>query len=425
MERCFITNSKIIEFYEKHTELDFETINLFMIDMLEKLLNFTTPDSNALLDILQTQSADIQKIATSVLECKNDVVNINLKINNIGHEYINNVKSLLNTNNLETKSDLRTAFERETENMLAKTKNIINDTIPVSSELIVNKFKQNLADILNSDNKDVVLTNLINKHEDLSLTIQALVTQANASNETLNNLHTKFNIYTDKLKGSTNKGKLGEQKLEIILNNIFPSDDVKNCTSVPHSGDFLVNRGDKPNIIFETKDYTTNVPQEEVVKFLKDIENVKCNGIFISQQSGITSKPHFWVEVHKGCVLVYLHNVNYDKEVLKVATTVIDMVYNHLPQDGDKNNDITLQELTSVYNEYKLFQNTKDELQKNIEQSKKEQIAQLKKLELPHLQAIFTSHFAQPDNTIFTCEKCGKIFKSSKGLANHNRTCNT
>ena len=199
MERCFITNSKIIEFYEKHTELDFETINLFMIDMLEKLLNFTTPDSNALIDILKTQSADIQKIATSVLECKNDVVNINLKINNIGHEYINNVKSLLNTNNLETKSDLRTAFEKETENMLAKTKNIINDTIPVSSELIVTKFKQNLADILNSDNKDIVLTNLINKHEDLSLSIQALVSQANASNETLNNLHTKFNVYTDKL----------------------------------------------------------------------------------------------------------------------------------------------------------------------------------------------------------------------------------
>ena len=65
------------------------------------------------------------------------------------------------------------------------------------------------------------------------------------------------------------------------------------------SCDFLLKRENKPTILFENKDYSRNANPEEVKKFIRDINERNQHGIFLSQNSGITTKHNFQIEFHK------------------------------------------------------------------------------------------------------------------------------
>jgi hypothetical protein len=80
------------------------------------------------------------------------------------------------------------------------------------------------------------------------------------------------------------------------------------------SGDFMLKRINKPAILIETKDYANNVPKEETDKFIRDVAQQKCNGIFLSQSSGISLKENYQIEFNKA-QLVYIHNCDYAPEL--------------------------------------------------------------------------------------------------------------
>ena len=78
------------------------------------------------------------------------------------------------------------------------------------------------------------------------------------------------------------KGQFGENQLETVLNQLYPTGEILNTTGTPASCDFRVNRQDLPTILFETKNYDRNVTIDEVKKFIRDIDQQKCHGIFLS-----------------------------------------------------------------------------------------------------------------------------------------------
>ena len=78
--------------------------------------------------------------------------------------------------------------------------------------------------------------------------------------------------FFSKFKNSSYKGQLGENQLETILNNLFPSSEIFNNTSIRASCDFRINRYDYPSLLVETKQYDRNVTLDEVKKFIRDIE---------------------------------------------------------------------------------------------------------------------------------------------------------
>jgi hypothetical protein len=51
-------------------------------------------------------------------------------------------------------------------------------------------------------------------------------------------------------------------------------------------------------LLFENKNYDKNVGQEEVRKFLRDVENQNCSGIMLAQHFGIVNKDNFEIEIH-------------------------------------------------------------------------------------------------------------------------------
>lgn len=424
---CYTTNEKIINFYSEHPNIDFEEINLIVVNLLEKFICHTSNvhDNNILLDVIKNQSLEINKIFSNMNEFKGIINNLENKIGCIKGEYIDNMKVLLNTHGIESNDKFRNIFEKETDNLISKTKNIVNDSIPLSIELVSNKFSDNIKSCLQSRD-GVELNKSTNDSCNLILGVVNKLVDDNIDNKKMIlNLTDEFSSYTNKLKGSTTKGKLGEQKMDILLNRIFPSDTVKNCTSTPHSGDFYINRGDQVNIMFETKEYSTNVPNDEVLKFIKDSETYSEScAIFISQQSGICNKPDYWVDIHKGSVLMYLHNVNYDSDKIKTAVLMIDMIYNNISKQVNNNNIIDMNDLEEIYKEFTNFINKRDELVKILQQQCKEQINLIKSMQFNTLQTIISKHFSQPGISTFCCNNCGKIFKTSKGLANHQRVCN-
>ena len=84
------------------------------------------------------------------------------------------------------------------------------------------------------------------------------------------------------------------------------------------------------DIIVENKDWERPVIQEEVKKFLRDIDMQKCCGLFLSQKTTITTKENYEINVHDGNVLVYVHCVNNDPEKIKIAIDIVDAFHNML-----------------------------------------------------------------------------------------------
>ena len=137
---------------------------------------------------------------------------------------------------------------------------------------------------------------------------------------------------------SSYKGQAAENQLFIVLNSMFPTGEIINTTGQKSSGDFLLKRDNKPDIIFENKDYLNNVYIGEIRKFIIDIETQNKHGIFLSQKSGIASRANYQIEFHKGNILVFLHNVEYSKEKIQIAVDIIDNLsvkLEELIQDDD------------------------------------------------------------------------------------------
>ena len=78
-------------------------------------------------------------------------------------------------------------------------------------------------------------------------------------------------------------------------------------------GDILFMRQGKPKILIENKDHDScNVPKHDVEKFIRDCDIQNCCGIMLAQNTGITHKKNFEIQVNNGNVLLYVTNVNFD-----------------------------------------------------------------------------------------------------------------
>ena len=103
----------------------------------------------------------------------------------------------------------------------------------------------------------------------------------------------ELSLYLKKFNNSSFKGALGEAELETVLTQMFPSGEVVNTSCTKASCDFLLRRSNKPNIMLENKVYHRNVDPLEVDKFIRDVDEMKTNAIFLSQHSGISRKNNF------------------------------------------------------------------------------------------------------------------------------------
>jgi hypothetical protein len=460
MEKIETTNKRILKFYNDNPSINFEAINLIMIDLMEKLLNDmnTTMNSSIQSQILSTiseQGMQINELKTQIGSLKDNLI---IKFLDIKKEYIEDVKNIINTNTSEKISSL---IEKNNDNLINKTMLMVTETIPRTQESLHKQIYETILSFQNSisadTNKLINSTNtdslkdfiasfetksssmlqtvqqpiyafLSASEERINLNINNLKDSTSVNQLTQDKIFAELNDFLSKYKNSSYKGQFGENQLENVLNKMYPSGEIINTSGQSASCDFLLKRENKPTILFENKDYTRNANPDEVKKFIRDIDERNHHGIFLSQSSGITTKHNFQIEFHKGCILVYVHNTEYSPEKIKLAVDIIDNLDVKIKElnldEEETNNTITKELLDEINQEYQFFISQKDVLLNVFKDYQKKILTTIEDLKFPNLYKYLSTKYASVKKQCYVCEICN-IFEApnKKSLSAHQRGC--
>ena len=450
MEEIVIKNKKIVEFYEKNKHISIDNINLIIVDLLEQLINGMNNSINA--SVSSQIFNEIHNLSNNINKINQEISN-NLfgRLQDTKKEYMDDFKELT-SNNLNNNNDkLSLILQQNTNQLIDKTNLLLNEMIPKNNDTIkdqINNLHKYILDdtkqLLNSMNKEeslnIFLQNFENKYTQL---IQPFYSIVNTSEERINKeinavknnlmpdtLQKELSDFFSKFKNSSYKGQLGENQLETILNQLFPSGEIINTSSIRASCDFKIQRFEKSPIFIETKHYDRNVTLDEVKKFIRDIEEQKCNGVFLSQNSGITSKQNFQIDMCNNNILIYLHNVAYDPTIIKTAIDIIDHLSEKLStiEKIDTNEfSISEESMNEINKEYSQFIQKKLSFIEFVKDNHKKLLIQIDEFKFPTLSKIITQkcgNILVNDNQNIICSICNKFSaQNNKALAAHQRGC--
>ena len=206
------------------------------------------------------------------------------------------------------------------------------------------------------------------------------------------------------------------------------------------SGDFILQERElkKKSILFENKHYTSNVNNEEVAKFLRDVKEQKCNGIMLSQTSGIVNKQQFQVDIVDSLIVVYVLNCEYDPDKIKVAVDIIDTISScigeYISDDENEDNTIISNEIVKKINdEYSKLSLKKIALIENLKLFTKEMTKklteQIEDIKFPALNDFLSNKFGNynvstsSENNPLECKYCNRTWISKNALASHMKGC--
>ena len=281
----------------------------------------------------------------------------------------------------------------------------LKSTLDNFKQSIINLNSQNLNDF---DRKSLNIIQNIQSSFSNSLDSHNISHKINSIDTLLNSLHNTFT------NNSSKKGELAENILYNNLIKAFPSSDVSNTSQTPNSGDIMIKKEGKPDILIDSKHFVTNVPKIDLEKFLKDCELNNCSGILCNVNSGIANKEHFQVDIQDSRVYIYISNHEFDNTLFQLATKIIYNIY-----DIIKNNKTNIIELDK-----ELFERIKIEYNFYIQSFKqhlniiKQNVNSLEQLAMTQLEQFFKrSNFT--DLKPFPCSSCGAGFGSSKTLKKH------
>ena len=242
--------------------------------------------------------------------------------------------------------------------------------------------------------------------------------------EITNQNQQSVSVILNKLENSSSKGKMSENILYNILQLMYPSANIDSVGAQKETGDFMFTRKNKATLLIENKNWERNVPQTEVQKFIRDCEIQNCSGLFLSQHCGICNKDNFEIDIHDGNVLLYIHNVNYDKEIIKVGIDIIDHFKSNLDKINHKVdvNTIKKEVLDNIHKEYNNYRVQKDILQKMIKDTQTKLLKQLDEFQMPDLEKYLSMYYSFSSGK-FVCEHCGFVSEKKAGLSAHIRGC--
>jgi hypothetical protein len=452
------TNKKVWEFYQQHSNLDFEAMNLLFVNIMENLSkDMTSSLSNNMASQLLTNIKGLQSQITIV----NDAVNrlhietqnsFSQRFNEFKREYIEDIKLLFNSNI----SDKVVPIIKECNgNLFDKTFIMINEVIPKNNDILAKQINDVIKSFNISINEDTnkLLSSNVNKKtlDDFIQTIdvkfmnsqQLINTIISTSEQRLeskindvkdistSNIHTQQTLQTNvsdllkKMEISSVKGKCSENILFNILQSLYSTAQIENVGEQKETGDIMLSRKNKPTILIENKNWNKNVIQDEVKKFIRDVETQNCCGLFLSQNFGIANKENFEININNGNVLLYVHEVNNDAEKIKIAIDIIDNFKSKLDEiiisNGDGYN-IDKEVLDEINKEYQLFATQKLLQIKTVKDFSSKMIKQLEDMQLPCLEHFLSSKYAFSSSK-YICEFCEYVAKNQSAMSAHKRGC--
>lgn len=227
-------------------------------------------------------------------------------------------------------------------------------------------------------------------------------------------------------------GEIGEAGLINVLENCLTfreGYEIIETKAIPHNCDILIKKLGFPDIRIESKAHggKTGEPvrTKEVKRFESDIIGLNNHGIFVSLYSDICGKGQVEIDLlHTNKFAVYLSNNNFDGYIIK---DFVGLVYKLDRVITDLNTDnsfkITTESMNNVKNYLTDFANKITILKTSM----KNNIAILNEISFDVIEKILLGNTVQRvignGDTIFSCEVCKTVCKTSKGLNLHKKNC--
>ena len=451
-----ISSARVHEFYTRHPNLDINRMNELFCDVIESLIDDmdTTSIRTEILSTLRDQNSKISELKGELKSMENSISNnLMVKFVDLKRDYIEDVKNIVHLSSSDNNEKLTNYLIKENENLLSKTEMIIkeiagkDENSKVISQML-DSFKADLTTetkrLLETSVDSSSITNFISNFDTKCSSLfqslnTPLYTCISASEERIqNNLNAVKNAstsnekvfdelgqYLAKFNNSSLKGGVSERQLEDVVTKMYPTAEIVNTSIQSGSGDLVLKRQNKVEILLENKCYSRNLNNQELDKFVKDANSLRMHGIFLSQTSGIVSKDNFQIDIHNNLVLVYLHNVQYDADKIKSAIDIIDSLSSKLDivRGDHDDNSISSEILESINYEFQSFLSKKDNIIASTRENQRKLVSQLEELVLMSLEKYLSTKFSFTKKG-FTCEICDNwTGPTKKSLSAHMRAC--
>ena len=386
-----ITNRKILSFFEQRPEMDVETTFLKFIDIMEALQeNMSKTLTN-----------------TTVMEILDNLKTMNTKFDRSQESNQFNLSNYMNELKRSMNEEMKTLMSI---NMMEKVEPVLREKLKDQQSAIVNSTLDKITTLF--DNKFININEISKSNKEI----------LSSQNDKLNNLLNRF-------ENSSAKGKMSENLVLNTLKDMYPNAEIYSVGQTKETCDIMLVRNNKPKILVENKDWRRPVIQEEVKKFMRDIDTQKCCGLFLSQNTTITTKDNFEINVHDGNVLVYVHCANNDPEKIKIALDIIDAFSNTLKLLEEEScseqdmNTISKEVTDHINAEYQNFLSKKNKTIKMAKEFIQTLVKQLEEFTIPSLETYLASKYSLSSSK-FVCEFCGFVGKSQQSKSAHMRGCN-
>ena len=450
-----VANEKIWNFYKKNPTLTFEATNLLFIDFMDKII----PDANTglntslaeqLVESMKTIQSQINNVSDNLSHMRAETIsNLALKLSEFKKEYIEDIKMILSNNVADKIAPL---LKDQNLMMVDKTHILMNDIIPKNNEALkiqineaikglhysitedTNKF---LSSSINPRTLQDFITNLEQKFSQSEQRLETNIREIKTTNDKIREISTAHqqtsvslnatvNDMLKKMENASTKGKISENIVFNILNTLYPSaQDVEYVGDKKESGDIMLIRENKPTILVENKNWEKIVSKEEVKKFIHDVETQNCCGLFLSQNTGIANKRNFEITVHNNKhILLFMHEVNYDAEKIKLGIEIIDHFKETLDNFDDNSDIDTIDKdiLDSINKEYQECCSQKLNILKTIKDLGQKLSKQVEEITFPNLENYLSTRYTFSVGKM-VCEYCNFIAKNQQALSAHHRGC--
>ena len=437
MNGITITNEKVVNFYKQNPHLSIDTVNLLIVNLFEQMSTTTSiPTESTVLDQVNhtlNNLNDITKTLHSNLESGIINSNNNRAICNLietnNSLLISQITDIIN----KIIPDNNTCYTEITKSLDAFYKSITNDSQKIidtnNSAYIkeyMNNFEMKTAVMLQNIQQPIY--SFISASEDrINKNINT-----NRSNDTPD-IYSKLLSDINSLICTNQPHKLvntnGDKYLLTMLTKTFNSADISMKQLGMENNTIVLKRLRCPPVFIQNYDIEYNVSCDEINKFMTLISDDNVCGVFLSQQSGISGKSDFQIELHNNNVVVFVHNAEYLSSKIEVAISIIDNLYNKLRQfvKYGTNDDFTIPKdlLESINNEYQLFITQKTAVIDVFKESQKKVLAQIDEIRFPCLDRYLSTKYSAPIvKPGLKCDLCKSYNANNlKALAAHKRGC--
>jgi hypothetical protein len=442
-----INNKRIYDYYKANANVNIESMNLILLDFMEQLGNdMTKVLSNSVFGEILSNVKDIKQQVNSF----NDQVALKLQEHN--NSFIETTKLIIANSSSENTDKITQLLNKNTESFIER----INISIPKTQEDTNKKIQDNLLSFQKTINEDIksylssnnsetsmkefitsldskittmqqpIYTFISSNQEQLNTKLTSLRDDSITNKSANDKIMSELNEFLTKYKISSQfKGQCSENMLGNVLNKMYPTAEVLNTTALKASGDFLLKRTSKQNILIENKNYEANVNLDEIKKFLRDVNEQKTHAIMMSQYSGIVSKPNGFIEINDGKVIIYLHHVDYSADKIKMAIDVIDILSERLEEISNVEEIdgyvVKKDVLDKINDQFHLFLNQKEVVLTTIKEMNKKLMTQIEDMKIPDLSLFLNDKYASIQNQQFACEICNLPFQNKRSLASHKK----